>query len=156
MIVELRRASATGGEAGAGAERKSVAGMLRRSFGGGARRDDLREALTDDSASDMGEQLTRTNSAGAALARGFSGMRTTLGRTLSGGAGVVQVGPLSKYVCRFDLVQSDILLWCRSSPARSACATSPWPSPSPWPVATASAGSAIQTHGILFALILTV
>ena len=105
MIVELR-AFANGGEGGAEAERKGVVGMLRRSFGGGARRDDLHEALINDGASDPGEQFSRTSSAGAALARGISGMRTALGRTLSGGAGVVQEFNCPICMCNESVTES--------------------------------------------------
>ena len=105
VILELRALGA-GAEAGAEVDRKSVVGMLRRSFGGGARRDDFLETLIDNSERDVGEQLTRTNSAGAALARGFSGIRTTLGRTLSSGAGGVQEFNCPICMCNESVTES--------------------------------------------------
>lgn len=90
-------------------ERTSVIGALRRSFGGGAaaRNDGPQTALLDGSTGEAAEQLSRTSSAGAAFARGFSGMRTTFGRTFSGGAaGIVKEFNCPICMCNESVTES--------------------------------------------------
>lgn len=86
LVSELQAESAPSGGPGGGT-RRSVAEVLRRSFGGGGaqRSDSLDAPLLE--RQDSGADLSRQ---GSVLTRGFSGMRTTfestLGRTNSGGS----------------------------------------------------------------------